>query len=112
MKRESVKPFVGGVVAGAALLAVAAFGTGWVVTAGSSTQRVEAAWIDGQASSCASLAQANRDATGDVADLSGYQARDARTALAVTHAVVLLGDEAADARVISACADLLKTSGA
>jgi len=40
------------------------------------------------------------------------KARKARDALAKTHAVVLVGQDVADAAVISACSDLLKTSGA
>jgi hypothetical protein len=111
MNREMLKPFSLGVLAGAAGLAIVAFSAGWVVTSGSNDRQVRTAWIDGQASICASLAQAHRKATGDATDLSSYQARAARDELAKAYAVVLPGQEAADAGVVSACSDRLRTSG-
>ncbi|MEX2296413.1 MAG: hypothetical protein WD715_03285 [Dongiaceae bacterium] len=111
MNREKLKPFIGGVVAGGVALAIVAFSAGWIVTSGSNARQVQTAWVDGQASICASLAQTHRDATGDVADLSGYQAREAREELAKAYAVVLRGEEVANAGVVTACSDLLKTSG-
>ena len=111
MNREMVKPFIGGVVVGAAALAIVGFSAGWLVTGGSNDRQVRTAWIDGQATICASLAQAHRKETGDVADLSTYQAREARDKLAQTFAVVLTGKEAADSGVVTACADMLRTGG-
>jgi hypothetical protein len=112
MNREKLKTLVFGAVLGCAVLSIVAFSAGWIVTGSSTARQVQAAWVDGQATICASLAQDHRKATGDVADLSGYQARDARNELAKTYAVVLQGEDAADAGVISACSDLLKNSGA
>jgi hypothetical protein len=112
MNREKLKPFIGGAIAGSALLAIVAFSAGWIVTGGSSARQVAAAQIDGQASICASLAQAHRQEIGDNADLSGYQARETRNDLAKTFAVALNGAEAADAAVVNACSELLKTNGA
>lgn len=112
MTREKLKPFIGGAVVGIALAAVVAFSAGLIVTASSSARQVESARIDGQASICASLAQAHREQIGDTADLSGYQAREARNELAKAFAVALRGTEAPDAAVVSACSDLLKTNGA
>jgi hypothetical protein len=111
MNRAMLKPFVWGVISGGAVLTVVAFSAGWVVTGGSSERQVRSAWVDGQASICASLAQAHRKSTGDVADLSTYQARAARDELAKAYAVILPGETVADAGVISACSDLLKTGG-
>ncbi len=65
------------------------------------------AWVDGQATIGASLARAHREATGDVTDLYGYQARKAREELATTFAVALPGQETADPSVIKACSGLL-----
>lgn len=112
MNREKLKPFIGGAVVGVALAAIVAFSAGLIVTASSNARQVELARIDGQASICASLAQAHRDQIGDTADLSSYQAREARDDLAKTFAVALRGADAADAAVISACSNLLKTNGA
>ncbi len=107
-KREMIKPFSLGIIGGAAVLAIVAFATGWVVTSGSKDEQVRAAWIDGQATICKSLAQAHRQALDDDSDLSGYQARDARNELAKTFTVVLSGAEAADPDVVRACADMLR----
>jgi hypothetical protein len=111
MNREKLKPFIGGAVVGVALAAIVAFSAGLIVTASSNARQVELARVDGQASICASLAQAHRDQIGDTADLSSYQAREARDDLAKTFAVALRGADAADAAVISACSNLLKTNG-
>jgi len=46
---------------------------------------------------------AHRESTSDITDLIGYDARDARDTLAQTFAVVLPGEEIADAAVIRAC---------
>jgi hypothetical protein len=110
-KREMIKPFAWGVVLGAVALAIVGFSTGWLVTNGTNSREVRAAWIDGQATICSSLAQAHRRATGDVADLSEYKSREARDTLAKAFAVALPGQETADTGVISACSDMLKTSG-
>ena len=112
MNREKLKPFIGGAVVGVALAAIVAFSAGWIVTSSSSARQVETARVDGQASICASLAQTHRDEVGDTADLSSYQARETRDDLAQTFAVVLRGADAADAAVVKACSDLLKTTGA
>ena len=112
MNREKLKPFIGGAVVGVALAAIVAFSAGLIVTASSNARQVELARVDGQASICASLAQTHRDEIGDTADLSSYQAREARDDLAKTFAVALRGADAADAAVISACSNLLKTNGA
>jgi len=111
MNREKLKPFIGGAVTGAVALTIVAFAAGWVVTDSSNTRQVETAWIDGQAAICASLVQAHRDATGDESDLSGYQARDTRTELAKTYAVVLRGEDAVNPDVIRACSNLIEKSG-
>ena len=107
MKRENIKPFSWGLVTGGIAVTIVAFSTGWVVTGGSKDEQVRTAWIDGQAAICTSLVQANRKATGDVTDLYGYQAREARDALAKTFAVVLPGQEMADPGVIDACSKML-----
>ena len=109
-KREMTKPFAWGLVTGAVALAIVAFSAGWVVTGSSKDRQVQAAWVDGQATICSSLAQAHRKANGDSVDLSDYKARDARDALAKTFAVVLPGQETADSSVISACSDMLRKS--
>ncbi|HEX9648049.1 MAG TPA: hypothetical protein VGB88_11160 [Alphaproteobacteria bacterium] len=106
-KSEIIKPFSWGVATGAIVLTIVAFSAGWVVTSGARTVQVRTAWIDGQASICASLAQAHRQESGDVTDLSGYQARVARDDLAKAFAVALVGEAQADPRVVNACSDLL-----
>lgn len=106
-KREMIKPFSWGVIVGGVAVTIAAFSAGWVVTTNSSDQKVQAAWVDGQATICAALVGAHRVATGDVTDLHGYKARTARDELAKTFAIVLPGQEAADPRVIKACSGLL-----
>ena len=110
-KREMIKPFAWGVVLGGVALTIVAFSASWVVTGNSNVRQVRAAWVDGQATICSSLVQAHREATGDVTDLSGYQARDARDGLAKTYAIVLPGQETADSSVISSCAEMLNKSG-
>jgi hypothetical protein len=105
-----IKPFSWGVAAGAAAVAIVGLTTGWLVTGGTNSNQVRAAWIDGQATICSSLAQAHRKASGDISDLSDYKAREARDTLAKTFAVALPGHEAADTGVIKACSDMLKTS--
>jgi hypothetical protein len=106
-KQEMIKPFAWGLVTGAAAIAIVAFSADWVVTTGERDQQVQAAMVNGQASICASLVQAHRVTSGDITDLSGWSARDARKELASTFAVALLGQEMADPRVITACADLV-----
>ncbi len=110
MNRESLKPFIWGVVLGSAALAIVGFSAGWVVTGGANDRLVRTAWVDGQASACVTLAQAHRASIGDVADLSNYAAREARETLAKAYTVILPGEETADSGVINACADLLKVS--
>ena len=110
INREKIKPFVLGVVGGAAAIAIVASATGWVVTSGSRDDQVRIAWIDGQATICDSLAKAHRHASNDVSDLSGYQARDARNELAKTFTVILTGSETADPDVVKACSEMLKSS--
>jgi hypothetical protein len=109
-KREMIKPFAWGLVGGATALTIGAFSAGWVVTGSSNHRQVQAAWVDSQATVCSSLAQAHRKASGDVADLSDYKARDTRDTLAKTFAVVLPGQETAVSGVISACSDLLRSN--
>ena len=109
-KREMIKPFSWGFVAGGIALTIVAFSAGWVVTSGANNHQVRAAWVDGQATICSSLAQAHRKTTGDVSDISGYQARDARDGLAKAYAIVLPGQETADPSVISSCSDMLNKS--
>ncbi len=106
-KREMIKPFSLGIIIGGVAVTIAAFSAGWVVTSTSMNQKVQAAWVDGQATICASLVRAHREATGDVTDLYGYSARNARNELATTFAVALPGQEAADPSVIKACSSLL-----
>lgn len=110
INREKIKPFVLGIVGGAAAIAIVASATGWVVTSGSRDDQVRIAWIDGQATICDSLAKAHRHANNDVSDLSGYQARDARNELAETFTVILAGSETADPDVVKACSEMLKSS--
>jgi hypothetical protein len=105
--KEMIKPFSWGVVLGGIAVMAAGFGAGWVVTSGTNAKEVKAAWVDGQAAICSSLAQAHRTASGDSADLTGYQARDARDKLATSFAVVLPGKDTADPGVIRACSDML-----
>jgi hypothetical protein len=106
-KRDKIKHFSWGLVTGAVALGVVAFSAGWVVSTGAMDKGVRIAWIDGQASACASLVMAHRESTGDITDLIGYDARDARDTLAQTFAVVLPGEEIADAAVIRACSIIL-----
>jgi predicted secreted protein len=106
-KQEMIKPFSWGIVIGGVAVTIAAFSTGWVVTSNSRDQQVRTAWVDGQATICASLVQAHREAIGDVTDLKGYQARKARNELATTFAIALPGQEMADPSVIKACSGLL-----
>ncbi len=110
INREQIKPFVLGIVGGAAAIAIVASATGWVVTSGSRDDQVRIAWIDGQATICDSLAKAHRHASNDVSDLSGYQGRDARKELAETFTVILAGSEIADRDVVKACSEMLNSS--
>lgn len=107
MKRDSVKPFVWGIVLGGVVATIAGFSAGWVVTTGARDQQVQAAWVDGQAKVCVTLVQAHRLASGDVTPLNGYQARDARDKLAQAFAVVLPGSAVADPGVVKACSGIL-----
>lgn len=67
MKRESIKPFVLGVVAGAVALLIVIFSTGWVVTSGSAQataeEMAEEAVVDHLAPICVAqfLQDANRE---------------------------------------------------
>lgn len=109
-KREMIKPFAWGLVTGGVALTIVAFSAGWIVTGGANVRLVRAAWVDGQATICSSLAQAHRKSAGDVADITGYQARDTRDGLAKTYAVVLPGQETADPGVIRSCSEMLDKS--
>lgn len=111
-KQDKIKNFSWGVVAGAVALGVVAFSAGWVVTAGAKDREVRLASIDGQAAACASLVATHRESTGDVTDLIGYDARDARDALATAFAVVLAGEETANTDVIRACSIILNRPSA
>ena len=106
-RAEKLKCLSWGAVTGAIALAVVTFSAGWVVSAGTMDKEVRLAWIDGQASACTALVSAHRESTGDVADLTGFDGRDARDALATAFAVVLPGEETANADVIRACSTML-----
>ena len=105
--RDKVKHFSWGLVTGAAALGIVAFSAGWVVSTGAMDEEVRLARIDAQGLACAALASAHRASTGDVADLTGFDARDAREELAKAFTVVLRGEETASADVIRACSILL-----
>ena len=111
-KRDKIRHFSWGLATGAIVLGVVAFSAGWVVSAGAMDKQVRLAWINGQASACASLVVAHRESTGDVADLIGFDARDARNALATAFAVVLPGEETANTDVIRACSLILNRPAA
>ncbi len=111
-RRGRVKLFSWGAATGAIVIAVVALSAGWVTSAGTRDEQVHTAWIDGQASACASLVATHRESTGDVTDLSGFDARDARNALATAFAVVLPGEETADADVIRTCSRILNQPSA
>lgn len=106
-KQESIKTLLWGAVGGAILVVAVGFGSGWLVTGGSREAAVQMAWIDAQASVCASLVQAHRHEAGNMADLSGYQARANRDTFAETFAVALQGNDVADPAVVRACSKLL-----
>jgi hypothetical protein len=106
-KREKLKPFLWGVVLGGIGLTIVAFSADWVVMSSSRDDQVRTAWIDAQATICASLVQAHRTATADATSLQGYAARDARDALAKTFAIALPDQEGADPDVLRACSILL-----
>ena len=106
---NSATPFVAGVIAGAILLTVLGFANGWVVTADANNTQVKDASIGAQAAVCAALVDAHLKATQNSVSLEGYQsaARKARDDLARSFAVALPGDKAADAIVVTACAQML-----
>lgn len=104
---EMIKTLAWGFVVGAIAIPIFGFSADWVVLKGTHDQEVRAAWIEGQAKVCASLVRAHREATGDVSNIYGYQARDARDELAKSFAVILPGEESVDPGVISACSNLL-----
>lgn len=106
-KRENLKPFVWGAVLGGLVLTIVAFSADWIVMSGSRDDQVIAAKVDIQAAICAALVQDHRTATADVTSLQGYQARDARDALAKTFAIALPDQESADPAVLRACSSLL-----
>ena len=106
-KRETTKSLLWGAVGGAILVVAVGFGSGWLVTGGSRDAAVQNAWVDAQASVCASLVQAHRQDVGNMVDLSGYQARADRDTFAQTFAVALTGSAAADPAVVRACAKML-----
>ena len=68
--------------------------------------------IDGQATICSAVAQASRKAAGETGDLSGYEAREMRDKLATAATIVLPGQDSADFKVVSACADKLRDATA
>lgn len=107
INRETLKPMAWGAILGGVALTIVGFSADWVVMAGSRDDQVRAAWVDGQAQICATLARDHRAATADVTSLQGYQAREVRDALAKSFAVALPDQEAADADVIRACSNLL-----
>lgn len=109
--REKIEPFVWGMVVGAIALTIVGFSADWVVTTGSKNKQVQTAHIEAQAAICSSLANAQRKASGDVADLSGYAARETREKLAQAATVLLPGQQAADAGVVRACSDMLAKVG-
>ena len=104
---DKIRTLAWGVVLGVAGFGVAGFGSGWLVTDGNRDQQVQAAQVQGQAEVCASLAMAHRTSTGDQTTLIGYQAREARDALAKRFAVILAGESEASRDVLRACSDLL-----
>jgi len=106
-KSETIKTLLWGAVGGAILVVAVGFGSGWLVTGSSREAAVQTAWVESQASVCASLVQAHRQEVGNMADLSGYQARTARDSFAATFAVTLQGHDVADPAVIRACSRLL-----
>ena len=109
-KRETIKTLLWGAVGGAILTIAFGFGSGWLVASSTRDTDVEAAWIDAQAAVCSSLVQSHRLTTGDLADLSGYQARTARDELAQMFAVALPGTDTASPAVVRACAKMLDQS--
>lgn len=108
-KLRTIRTFFWGLMTGGLALTVAAFSSGWVVSTTVRDQQVKEAWVDGQASICASLVLAFRDLTGEGTDLSGdgVVSRIARDDLASAFSVTLPGETATDPSVIEACAELL-----
>ncbi len=108
-KLRTVRTFFWGLLTGGIVLTVVSFSSGWVVSTNVRDMQVKEAWVDGQATICASLVLAYRDLTGDGTDLSGdgVLSRMARDDLANAFSVVLPGETATDPSVIEACAALL-----
>ena len=106
--KEMIKPFVWGAVLGAVALTIVAFSANWVVSNSSKEKQVQEAWIEGQAVVCSTIAQAKRVATGDTADISGYDAREIREKLATEATTILPDRDAADWRVVRSCADKIR----
>ena len=106
--KEMIKPFIWGAVLGALAIMIVGFSANWVVSNSSKEKQVEAAWIDGQAIVCSTIAQARRVASGDKADISGYDAREVREKLATEATTILPDQDAADWRVVRSCADKIR----
>ena len=108
-KLRTIRIFFWGLLTGSIVLTVVAFSSGWVVSTNVRDQQVKEAWVDGQATICASLVLAYRDLTGEGTDLSGngVLSRMARDDLAHAFSVALPGETTTDPSVIEACAALL-----
>lgn len=102
---EKAKTFIGGLVIGLIAAAVTGFSMGWVVTAGTAELQVREAKLDQLAAICASRVRVHLEKTEVVEDLSGWEKRDERKALAKKFAVVMPGEESPESAVINECAD-------
>lgn len=106
---KAATPFVAGAILGAVLITGLGFGNDWVVSSQSKSLEVTDAWINAQASVCASRIQQHLKANASAVSLKGYEAtaRDARGKLAIEFAIALPGKEKVESIVVSACSQML-----
>jgi hypothetical protein len=107
---RKAKPFVWGLVSGIVVATVVGFGAGWVVTAGAKEQAIWTAKTNRLASICAAQATDHWRADGkDPTDLSGWDKREQREALAEQVAGAWRLEERLQRDVMAECGRMLDT---
>lgn len=102
------KPYIVGGIIGAVALTIVAFSAGWVVTAGSTAEQVQAARVEALAAVCSARGLASWTAKGnDLEALDGWS-NDEREALATASAPKIDSLAALHDEVVDLCDDRLR----
>ena len=104
MRKESIKPFVGGMVIGAIVLLIVIFSTGWVVTSSSAEEMGEKAVVDRLAAICVAQFQQDPNSEERLKELKETNSWKRDEYVEEGGWATIPGDESPDRKVAEECA--------